>query len=829
MRALIENHILDLEDGEVFTAGEKEKIQGRRRGDRGASDQVSAAALLPYIDFDDASQILRRNSHQIPDSLSDQLDALKIKLARLAPVRNRVAHTRPMEIDDLPNTVDLCRELTRGSSQIYWPSLSEVVSKIESNPSYVLGLNVDLHSDPDGAPMHNLPIPDFDETGFFGRRKQIDRIKKIIKGAYPVVSVLGDGGIGKTAIALKVAYELLDDSAANFDAFVWVTAKAEQLTTSEIKRINGAIEDSLGLFAEAALNLGAQDAQDPLKEVLEYLEHFKVLLILDNMETVLDERLREFLLDIPMGSKVILTSRIGLGVENPVNLEPLTSDESKSLLYALARIREVPALRGVKPELMAKMSDIMGGRPAYIKWFVAGVQSGRRPEELLQRNDLFLEFCMSNVHQYLNSDARKILRCLQVLPGTRTHAELAYLADFDADKTHASLLDLLRTNFIQMKAQADDQEIGTGYELTEFGRSYLEKRHPVDLDERKIFQNRNKKLVELGKNLKAENNASPFDPITVSVRNPGEYSAARTLLEAIKSSQRGDYEAALGSCTEARRLSPGYFETWRVEGYVHAQSGDLTSATVAYEQAVELSPDHVSLNFFFGTFLIDNDVDVERGLRHLRVAARFDADNPLILNQIAWANLIDGAHEQVVDAVSHILDLRPSRTQGIMAMVVMTRAAVYHLRMLVSEKFVDRPVEFLENCIQVLEKSSVDFLIREPIDRLIQLADLSGKVKVLVEDAYHARKADEFKARIMELIRRSDHKALDRKVAKVKTVLPDKAFGFITMGSTDLFFHLRDLVDESQWEFLKEGGMATFVPDLQALRGPRAVEVAWID
>ncbi|MGH4021865.1 MAG: ATP-binding protein [Pseudonocardiaceae bacterium] len=94
-------------------------------------------------------------------------------------------------------------------------------------------------------------MPDFDETGFFGRRQQVNRVKRIINGAYPVVSILGDGGIGKTSVALKVAYELLDDQNGKFDAIVWVSAKATVLTAHEIKRINGAIEDSLGPFRQS--------------------------------------------------------------------------------------------------------------------------------------------------------------------------------------------------------------------------------------------------------------------------------------------------------------------------------------------------------------------------------------------------------------------------------------------------------------------------------------------------------------------------------------------------------------------------------------------------
>ena len=103
-------------------------------------------------------------------------------------------------------------------------------------------------------------------------------------------------------MALKVAYELLDDAQEQFDAIVWVSAKTTTITGHEFRRINNAIEDSLGPSKRAAAELGANPTiEDPIREVHEYLENFRVLLILDNLETVLDARLREFLLELPPG------------------------------------------------------------------------------------------------------------------------------------------------------------------------------------------------------------------------------------------------------------------------------------------------------------------------------------------------------------------------------------------------------------------------------------------------------------------------------------------------------------------------------------------------
>lgn len=69
----------------------------------------------------------------------------------------------------------------------------------------------------------------------------------------------------------------------------------------------------------------------------------------------------------------------------------------------------------------------MSCHPAHIKWFIAGIQSGTEPERLLSDNGLVLDFCMSNVFDFLGEDSRTALRAMIVVPGSHTLAELAFL------------------------------------------------------------------------------------------------------------------------------------------------------------------------------------------------------------------------------------------------------------------------------------------------------------------------------------------------------------------------------------------------------------------
>ncbi|MFG2054196.1 NB-ARC domain-containing protein [Micromonospora sp. NPDC048930] len=736
-----------------------------------------------------------------------------------------------MEIDDLSELLDFVGQLAdRGGK--HWRNIAETRRKLDSNPAYVLGLKINLPTDPTRSPQHNLPVPDFDETGFFGRQQQLTRIKRAIKGAYPVVSVLGEGGIGKTSIALKAAYDLLDEPGIGFDAFVWVSAKATVLTPNEIQRISGAIKDSLGLFTKAAAELGVPDAgADPVEEVLSYLANFKVLLILDNLETVLDQRLRNFLLELPLGSKVIITSRIGLGIENPVSLEPLSEDDGMRLLRAVAGIRGAGVLKQMSNDIIRAYVQKMGGHPAYIKWFVAGVQAGRRPEELVSDNALLLDFCMSNVYGYLSTDAQDVLRCMQVLPGARNQAELAFLNDFTASRIQAALLELITTNFVQMRSQSTSASeiVDTTYQLTDFGKQYLDKRHPVSSKDRSELVRRHQRLHSVGADLRAESSASPYSPETVDVRGTGDFNVARLLRDALLAANRGDSDEGLSNCREAQTLAPTYHEAWRVEAHIQVIRSDYGAARAAYERAHELAPGSPTLNYFYGSFLLDEGDDPARGLEFLQSAARFGAPNAVVMPPLAWALLRVEDYHSALEVTMHALETAsPYQPELAPAVTTALRAAVYWATTDRDRGDLEGSLHAVEAGKDVAKAAPVELLMEESRDRIMQLALAASDLSNASDENFVVRKAREFQAELQERVRTVEPSWLDRRIGVVKNIVSDKYYGFLTYGNRDYFYHLRDLVEPAEWEYISEGTPVAFNPNRSHPKGHRAEWVRWL-
>ncbi len=271
LRGLLHSYMSEESDSRTFLGDDIwNKCVGRLGRDQAiAGEHFSIDDLLPYLDFADAYQLLNTHNNLLPSVLRKYFKDLTPYFERLVPIRNRVAHSRPLDFDDLATVLD-CADLFLKGRDFEWTNLVETMHKLKLDSSYVLSLTIPAY-ETDGDNNNNLPPPDFDETGFIGRKQQISQLIKLCHGPYPVITIVGDGGLGKTAIALKTAYEILDLEDNPFDAIVWASTKTAQLNVTEIRNIEGAIQDSIGMLRTVAHQLAGENISDPLEEVLSYL------------------------------------------------------------------------------------------------------------------------------------------------------------------------------------------------------------------------------------------------------------------------------------------------------------------------------------------------------------------------------------------------------------------------------------------------------------------------------------------------------------------------------------------------------------------------------
>lgn len=116
-----------------------------------------------------------------------------------------------------------------------------------------------------------------DVTAFYGRDKEIFTIKEWLgRENCRLVAILGMGGIGKTALSIKIAQQVQD----RFDYVIW--RSLHQATSLE-----QLLGDWLEFLSERSPVDVKFDSSESISRLIECLRRYRCLLVLDNIEVIL--------------------------------------------------------------------------------------------------------------------------------------------------------------------------------------------------------------------------------------------------------------------------------------------------------------------------------------------------------------------------------------------------------------------------------------------------------------------------------------------------------------------------------------------------------------
>ena len=220
-----------------------------------------------------------------------------------------------------------------------------------------------------------------------------------------VLSIVGPGGVGKTALLEAFIHERLsapccDDEKPNPEILVFLTAK-DNWQAGMDRAPDSLRFDTLERVQEVTLSLlGAmpQD-QEPEKireDVLDMCQTVPILFALDNLESMDDLELDvigTFLDDLPRPSKAILTTRDSRRVGRKLELHGLPESDSVDLLHEKLEAQgiECPA---EDEATLAEIARATGGLPLLLNHCASVIALGCTPSEALARlrGDEFLRF-----------------------------------------------------------------------------------------------------------------------------------------------------------------------------------------------------------------------------------------------------------------------------------------------------------------------------------------------------------------------------------------------------------------------------------------------------
>lgn len=650
LRRCFREFLLDHLEPEFVLGGEFEEVRARATGD----DAVDSPDLSQFLYLRQVYDLLLRFKADLPRDLGDELSANVGSLPHLVLVRNRVMHGRPLQMDDLESVAGL---VSRFRSR-HFPGSSETARHLLADPLW----------DPPFAPepvpfekvLHNLPMADFDETGLVGRGAESDAIRKLIERRRErIVTITGEGGIGKTALALQIAYSIVDDPNCDFDCVLWISLKNEILTADGVRALAGAIQDMAGATVEMG-QVFDTSFSGSVDELADYLDGLSALVVIDNLETAQGTEVLELYDALPASTSFLFTSRVGLGqVERRYPLGGLDLKSASLLFRKFASRRRVADLAALPQSALDEALLSLRYSPLAIRWYILSVEAGRTPIDTLRNQGDLLRFCVDNVYEALEPGAKLLLVILRSLDRPISFDELAVIAELPIDELRASSQALSRGSLVVRQPPTLD---GTGEKLqiSATARAYLPR---VDYASPMLRGVADREAAYLNdrERQEIESRNRQLDANTIHTRSSDDQPTAHLLRLALRFARNADYERAEAQIERARALNPEFFEVDRVAAFISSRQRDSYRADMSYRSALGFAKsleEKAIVGHFFAGFLARQQHDLASALRYAEESHTVLGyhDTALLLgNILVWLHRFsDGQEylEQALDAPS---------------------------------------------------------------------------------------------------------------------------------------------------------------------------------
>ena len=370
-------------------------------------------------------------------------------------LRNRIMHPSIDEYPNLPqSTVARHYFIFR---DLFLIVFSQFIDTLCQNKSYSYNIT------------SNLPRLDHE---FIGRDREIERILLSLSKVHRnyLIKITGVGGVGKSALAIEAASRCIEESKKNrpnrnedlcFDAVVWTSAKKERLNLDKIEGLNHARDTLQHIYADVLRIVDPErykmtpDKEKLKAETVRCLSSKRVLLVIDNMETIDDVNVYDFLEDLPEPSKAIITDR-RITEDNAnmhVHLGHLSETETIELIDSHCRSIEVNFTNEEKNDIATQT----GGNPLAVIWTIGQVAAtGSSVADIISRltksdSKHVLEYLFNVSFQHTSPVSRLIL---EVLSFTNTPLEGKSLARWlilGEDEVRAAINKLYKLGLIYYK------------------------------------------------------------------------------------------------------------------------------------------------------------------------------------------------------------------------------------------------------------------------------------------------------------------------------------------------------------------------------------------
>jgi len=317
-------------------------------------------------------------------------------------------------------------------------------------------------SDVKWAIPNNLPnMFPHEITGLLGREKEFKELSRLLLlPRENLITIVAPGGIGKTALALQLLKDLslTPSFSKHVDCLIFCSLKNEELTADGLRKID-AVKD-IGSIKSHIFNelqdFYPENSFNSFEDACHELNDKKILLCIDNLETLLIEsqlEFQQFNQELPLGWKVLVTSRVSLGAGTSVPLEPLKEKHSVALARNYFRKR---GIMSIQPSTLQHIAKSANHNPLAIRLTVDLYLKGNDIPESIQRSQKDIaSFSYKNLIDAIDDTAVSILEAI-FAQQVSNRTELSQLLDLSYEAVVEAINELTKTTLITRESTSED-------------------------------------------------------------------------------------------------------------------------------------------------------------------------------------------------------------------------------------------------------------------------------------------------------------------------------------------------------------------------------------
>lgn len=632
--------------------------------------------LMENIDFIHLKEIFlyKQNYLCVMNDTNIDRDVFGQLMKSLYDLRIKIAHIRSYFTNsDLANLIDEAKQINHGLKNPC-NEFDAFIADILNNPQdLIVKVPVDFFEDDYSiGVINNLPVADYEfEGGFVGRHDDEEKIIKMMKSdMHRVITIAGAGGVGKSALTLKIVNDIIKNKEIEYDFVVWVSAKENKLSYLGIEDIEPTLKNYEELLDTilSVIGLDVESYGDSVEKKEEDINILfdsckKVLLIIDNLETITDERIINFILDSHPNVNFLITSRRGLGqVERRYDLKELREKDAIHLFRVICKEKGLRELQSLEDSLVRQYVKKVYCYPLAIKWVLGQAAIGK---DILQVVDSINEqssdiskFCFEQVFSDLSLEAKNILYTLCLDNDSVPKGILKYISNLDDVVFEDCIHDLLIVSLIlpEQKVNKENNEINSFYSLLPLTRGYVKVQLDKNSDVKAQLQERKVTVETTLEEAERAKSQYRFSLSNFGATTEEEKVASMLAQTAYQKYQAGSYLDAIDTFRKAKDIAPRFASIYRNWAIIESAESHWAEADALMEKASKLVPNDTQIWLVWGNIKRRNDRIKEAYLCYEK-AYKLSPKDKVVLNSYAQAISRLGEYERADKLYREALEL----------------------------------------------------------------------------------------------------------------------------------------------------------------------------